>query len=124
MTLPRAEALAAELVGRSVRTYLWREARVERVEHGVAAVAGARGEQGARVALADIQTGLDQLAAAGEVQVTIAALGPWATYVAAMLVAVEGAAYDDAPARVVLDPAVRGGLGRASGEGGESYCDA
>ncbi len=54
---------------------------------------------------------------------TIAALGPWATYVAAMLVAVEGAAYDDAPARVVLDPAVRGGPGRPGDEGGETYRD-
>jgi hypothetical protein len=124
MTLPRAEALAAALVGSPVRTYLWREARVERVEDGVAAVAGARGEQDARVALADLQAGLDELAAAGEVQVTIAALGPWATYVAAMLVAVEGAAHDDAPARVTLDPAVRDGPGRPSDEGGATHRDA
>ncbi len=61
MTLPRAEALAAALVGSPVRTYLWREARVERVEDGVAAVAGARGEQDARVALADLQAGLMSL---------------------------------------------------------------
>jgi len=39
--------------------------------------------------------------------VTIAALGPWATYVAAMLVEVEGAAYGDAPARVLLPGGLR-----------------
>ena len=38
--------------------------------------------------------------------VTIAALGPWATYVAAMLVEVDGAAHGDAPARV-MRPAAR-----------------
>ncbi len=104
MTLPRAEALAAALVGRRVRTYLGREGRLERVEDGVVVIAGDHGDEGARVRLADVQAGLDQLDAAGEVPVTIDALGPWATYVAAMLVEVDGAAYGDAPARVVRQP--------------------
>jgi len=101
MRLPRAEVLAARLVGRSVRTYLGRETRIERIEGGVVVMAGDRGEQGARVALADVQAGLDQLDAEGEVAVTIDALGPWAKHVGSMLVEVEGAAYGDAPARVV-----------------------
>ncbi len=102
MTVPRADALVAALVGRPVRTYLAREARIERIEDGVAVFAGDRGEEGARVSLADVQAGLDQLTAEGEVPVTIGALGPWATNVAAMLVEVDGAAYGDAPARVML----------------------
>ena len=85
-----------------MRTYLWREGRVERVEDGVVMVVGDHGDEGARVRLADVQAGLDQLGAQGEVPVTIDALGPWAAYVAAMLVASERATYDDAPARVVL----------------------
>jgi len=107
MRLPRAEVLAARLVGRSVRTYLGRETRIERIEGGVVVMAGDRGEQGARVALADVQAGLDRLAVEGEVAVTIDALGPWARYVAAMLVEVEGAAYGDAPARVLLPGGLR-----------------
>lgn len=102
MTLPRAEALAAALVGRRVRTYLCREGRVERVEDGVVVVAGDHGDEGARVRLADVQAGLDRLDAQGEVPVTIDALGPWATYVAAMLVGVQDASFGDAPARVML----------------------
>lgn len=102
MTLPRAEALAASLVGSPVRTYLWREARVLRSGNGTVVGAEDRREESARVALADLQAGLDQLDAMGEVAVTIASLGPRATYVAAMLVEIEGAAYGDAPARVVL----------------------
>ncbi len=102
VTLPRAEALAAALVGRSVRTYLGREGRVERVEDEVIVVAGDHGDEAARVRLADVQAGLEQLDAAGEVPVTIDALGPWATYVAAMLVGVQDASFGDAPARVML----------------------
>ena len=34
--------------------------------------------------------------------VAFGALGPWATYVAAMLVEVDEAAFGDAPARVML----------------------
>jgi len=102
MTLPRADALAAGLVGRSVRTYLGRAARVARIEDGVVVVADDRGDHCPRVPLADVQAGLDQLDAEGEVAVTISALGPGATYVAAMLAEVDGAAYGDAPARVVL----------------------
>ena len=94
-----ADTLAAALVGRQVRTYLSRDARIARVEREVVVLAG---DDGARVALADLQAGLDQLDLAGEVAVTIDALGPRATYVAAMLVEVEGAAYRDAPARVTL----------------------
>ncbi|MCP9490804.1 MAG: hypothetical protein MSC31_13155 [Solirubrobacteraceae bacterium MAG38_C4-C5] len=102
MTLPRAEALAAALVGRPVSTYLWGDGRVVRVEDGVILVAGYHGPEDARVRLADVQAGLDQLDAAGEVPVTVDALGPWATYVAAMLVGVEDATFADAPARVKL----------------------
>ena len=102
VTLPPAEALAAALVGRSVRTYLCREGRVERVEDGVVVVAGDHGDEGARVRLADVQAGLDRLDAQGEVSVTIDALGPWATYVAALLVGVQDATFGDAPARVML----------------------
>lgn len=102
MTLPRAEALVAALDGRPVRTYLWGEGRVVRVEDGVILVAGYHGDEDARVRLADVQAGLDRLDAEGEVPVTIDVLGPWATYVAGMLVEVEGAAYGDAPARVML----------------------
>ncbi len=101
MTLPRGETLAAALVGRSVRTYLCREARIVRVEGGVVVVADDRGDEAARVRLPDVQAGLDQLGVEGEVPVTIAALGPWATYVAAMLVEVDGAVYGDAPGRVM-----------------------
>ena len=101
MTLPRAEVLAAGLVGRSVRTYLGREARVVRIEDGVVVVADDRGDHCPRVPLSDVQAGLDQLDAEGEVAVTIDALGPWAKCVGSMLVEVEGAAYGDAPARVV-----------------------
>jgi len=102
VTLPRAEALAAALVGRHVRTYLCREGRVERVEDGVVVVAGDHGDEGARVRLADVQAGLDRLDAQSEVPVTIDALGPWATYVAALLVGVQDATFGDAPARVML----------------------
>ncbi len=102
MTLPRAETLGAALVDRSVRTYLGREARIARIADGAVVVVRHRGDEGARVLLADLQAGLDQLAAAGEVLLTIAALGPWARYVAAMLVEVEGVTWGDAPARVVL----------------------
>jgi hypothetical protein len=45
---------------------------------------------------------LDRLDAQGEVPVTIDALGPWATYVAALLVGVQDATFGDAPARVML----------------------
>jgi hypothetical protein len=106
MTLPSGETLAAALVGRRVRTYLCREARIVRIEDGVVVVAGDGGDEAARVPLPDVQAGLAQLDAEGEVRVTIAALGPWATYVAAMLVEVDGAAYGDAPARV-MRPAAR-----------------
>lgn len=102
MTLPRADELGAALVDRPVRTYLGREARIVRIADGAVVVVGYRGDEGARVCLADLQAGLDQLDSAGEVAVTIAALGPWARYVAAMLVEVEGATWADAPARVVL----------------------
>ncbi len=45
----------------------------------------------------------EALAAAGEVAVTIDALGPWATtYVAALLVGGQDATVADAPARVML----------------------
>lgn len=101
MTLPSADALAAALVGRSVRTYLGREARIVRIEDGVV-VAGPRDDEGVRIPLADVQAGLNQLGFVGEVAVTIAALGPWAKYVAAMLVEGEDAAWGDAPARVIL----------------------
>ncbi len=83
-------------------TYLWREGRVEHVEDDVVVVAGDHDDERARVRLVDVQAGLDQLGAQGEVPVTIDALGPWATYVAAMLVEIERATYDDAPPRVVL----------------------
>jgi len=104
MTLPRADTLAAALVGRSVRTYLCREARIVRIDDGVAVVTGDRGVEGARVPLGDIQAGLDQLDAEGEVALTIDGLGPWAKYVAAILVEVEGVAFGDAPPRVMLLP--------------------
>ncbi len=100
--LPRADALAALLAGRAVRTYLGREARVERVQDGRAVVAVGRGDERVQVPLVDLRAGLDQLRAEGAVPVTIGALGPGATYVAAMLVELDGAAYADAPARVVL----------------------
>ncbi len=102
MTLPRADALVAALVGAPVRTYLGWESVVARIEDGVAVIAGDRGHERARVLLEDIQAGLDRLAAEGEVPVTIAALGPWASYVAAMLAEVDGVSWADAPARVVV----------------------
>jgi len=102
VTPPRAETLAAALVGRAVRMYLGLEFRVVRIEESEVVVANARGGECARIALADVQAGLDRLDAEGEVPVTIDVLGPWATYVAGMLVEVEGAAYGDAPARVML----------------------
>jgi len=101
MRIPRAEVLAAALVGRPVRTYLWREVRIVAIEDDAVVVADGLGDAGARVPLADVQAGLDQLDAEGEVAVTIDALGPWAKHVGSMLVEVEGAAYGDAPARVV-----------------------
>jgi len=61
MTLPRGETLAAALVGRPMRTYLCREARVVRVEDGVVVVADDRGDEAARVRLADVQAGLTNL---------------------------------------------------------------
>ncbi len=94
MTIPSADQLCEGLLGRPVRTYLGREARIERIEDGVAGLADDRGIERARVPLADVQAGLDRLDAAGEAPVTIGALGPSATYVAAVLVEVEGAAYD------------------------------
>jgi hypothetical protein len=103
--LPGADTLAAALVGRPVHTYLWGDGRVVRLEDQVAVVAGYHGEEEARVRLADVQAGLDRLGADGEVALTIDVLGPWATYVAAMLVEVEGATFGDAPARVVLPSA-------------------
>lgn len=112
MTLPRADALVAALVGAPVRTYLGWESVVARIEDGVAVIAGDRGHERARVLLADIQAGLDRLEAEGEVPVTIAALGPWASYVAAMLVEVDGVAWGDAPARVTLVGASGRGLTR------------
>lgn len=60
-----------------MRTYLWREGRVVKAEDGVIVVAGDHDNEDARVRLADVQAGLDQLAAQGEVPVTIDALGPW-----------------------------------------------
>lgn len=102
MTLPGADTLATTLVGRPVHTYLWGEGRVVRVEGEVVVIAGYHGEAEARVRLADVQAGLDRLGADGEVPLTIDALGPWATYVAAMLVEVEGATFGEAPTRVVL----------------------
>lgn len=102
MILPRADALATTLVGRPVHTSLWGNGRVVRVEGEVVVITGYHGEEEARVRLADVQVGLDRLGADGEVPLTIDALGPWATYVAAMLVEVEGAAFGDDPARVVL----------------------
>ena len=90
------------LVGCPVRTFLGREARVVGVEGGVVVVVDDRGNERARIALADLQAGLDRLDAEGEVAVTIGALGPGATWVAAMLAEVEGAAYDASSARVKL----------------------
>lgn len=104
MTFPSADELCDGLVGRPVHTYLGREARIERIEDGVAVIADAHGNERARVPLADVQAGLDRLGAAGEAPVTIGALGPSATYVAALLVEVQGAAYDGATARVMLSP--------------------
>ena len=102
MRLPSADALAAALVGRTVKTYLDGQARIARIEDGVVVLASARGVEHARVLLADVQAGLDRLEAEGEVRVTIGALGPGAAFVAAMLVEVDGVAYGDAPARVLL----------------------
>jgi len=102
MTLPHADTLAAALVGRRVCTYVGLKVRIVRVEDGAVVVSNDRGGECARVALADVQAGLDQLAAEGEVAVAFGALGPWATFVAAMLVEVEGVAFGDAPARVML----------------------
>ena len=107
MTLPRADTLGAALADRPVHTYLGREARVVGIADGAVVVVGHRGDEGARVLLADLQAGLDQLDVAGEVAVTIAALGPWARYVAAMLVEVAGVTWGDAPARVILSRATR-----------------
>ena len=101
MTLPQADVLAAGLVGRPVQTYVGLEVRIVGVENGAVVVANNRGGECARVALADVQAGLDQLDAEGEVAVAFGALGPWATYVAAMLVEVDGVVFGDAPARVM-----------------------
>ncbi|MBA3306772.1 MAG: hypothetical protein H0U25_12740 [Thermoleophilaceae bacterium] len=105
MTLPQADVLAAGLVGRPVQTYVGLEVRIVGVENGAVVVANNRGGECARVALADVQAGLDQLDAEGEVAVAFGALGPWATYGAAMLAEVEGAAYDASSARVTLSDA-------------------
>jgi len=102
MSLPSAETHVAALVGRTVTTFLGREARIVGIEDGVVVVADDRSDERARVALADVQAGLDQLDADGAVPVTITALGPEATYVAAILVEVEGAIYGGVAARVVL----------------------
>jgi hypothetical protein len=102
VSLPRADALAAGLVGRPVRSYLGFEARVVAIADGVVVVADDRGNERAQVVVADLQAGLDRLDAEGEVAVTIGALGPGATWVAAMLAEVEGAAYDASSARVKL----------------------
>lgn len=75
-----------------VRTFLGREARVVGIEDGVVVVVDDRGNERARAGLADLQAGLDRLDAGGEVAVTITALGPWATWVAAMLAEVHDAA--------------------------------
>jgi len=109
MTLPDADTLAAALVGRPLHTYLWREARIMQVEDGVVVIAGDRRVERARVPLADIQAGLDQLGVEGEVPLTIDALGPSAKYVAAILVEVEGVAFGDAPPRVMLSGRPAGG---------------
>ena len=100
MSLPRADTLAESLVGRTVRTFLGRDPRIVGVEDGVVVVADDRSDERVQVPLADVQAGLDQLHAEGEVSVTITALGPGSTYVAAMLVEVEGAAYGEFAARV------------------------
>jgi hypothetical protein len=102
MTLADAHTLVAALVGRRVCTYVGLKIRIARVEDGTIVVANDRGGECARVALADVQAGLDQLAAEGEVVVAFGVLGPWATFVAAMLAEVEGVVYGDAPARVML----------------------
>lgn len=103
MTLPSADTHVAALVGRKVSTFLGREARVVGIEDGVVVVADDRSDERSRVALADVQAGLDQLDAEGSVPVTIPALGPGATYVAAILVEVEGAIYGGVAARVMLE---------------------
>ncbi len=102
MTLPSADTHVAALVGRTVSTFLGREARIVGVEDGMVLVADDRSDECARVALADVQAGLDGLGADGAVPVTITALGPGATYVAAILVEAEGASYGEVAARVVL----------------------
>lgn len=104
VTLPSAEKLCEGLVGRPVRTYLGLEVRIEHIEDGVALIMDWHGHELARAPLADVQAGLDRLDTAGDVPVTIGALGPSATYVAALLVEVEGAFFDEATARVVLAP--------------------
>lgn len=95
MTLPSASILVTALVGRPVRTYLGQEGRVVCVEEDVIVVAGDHGHEPARVRLAEVQAGLDRLGTAGEVPLTIDALGPWATYVAAILVEVDGVTFGD-----------------------------
>lgn len=105
MTLPRARTLVTGLVGRPLCTYLGQQGRVACMEEEVVVVAGDHDDEPARIRLDDVQVGLDDLAAAGEVALTIDALGPWATYVAAILVEAEGVTFGDfgdAPARVIL----------------------
>jgi len=67
------------------------------IDDGVVVVASDRSEHGARVPLADVQAGLDQLDAEGEEVVIITALGPWAAYGAAMLVEVQARPTETGP---------------------------
>lgn len=70
-------------------------------------MAAARNARGLRSLTS--RSGLNQLDLVGEVPVTITALGPWATYVSAMIVEAEGVVYGNAPARLKL--AGRAGAG-------------
>src|SRR4051812_28140453 len=101
--LPTARELLDPLVGATLLTVSGRENRVLAVRDEEVLVATERSPGGQPVPLAWIQRGLDQLAEAGEVEVSTDALEHRSAFVAAVLMRLPGAhVIDGAPARIRL----------------------
>ncbi|MFD2467387.1 hypothetical protein [Amycolatopsis silviterrae] len=101
--LPRAEDLLGDLVGSTIPTVTGRENKVLAVQDGSVLVGTDRSPEGQPVPIADIQHGLDVLAARGSLQISVDELGHRSAFVGAVLSTLPHAIPAKSPATVTLD---------------------
>lgn len=101
--LPAADELLRALIGREIHTVAQgRPNTVVEVDGGVARVTTGRSPGGQPVEVADVQNGLDLLAARGSVRVMVEELGHRSSFVGAVLATLPGARTTSRPPVVTL----------------------